>query len=539
MKKVLYKKQKGKTSNKGITLIALVITIIVLLILAGVSIAMLTGENGVLTKATEAKDQTGIAQEKEEITMAYASAKANKVDKVSEPVTASELQSELDKLNSEGTADDTSELTVTYPNGHIYTIDQSTGTITGPDIIEENTAENPEYWEKTTKTDSEWYSYADVSNGNQKVKANAPRLNGAMTPIKYVGSDKDSQTGSKWANAITQDGSMFVWIPRFAYRITSGYHTNQAGTIEVIFIDTNNKPLNGENETILTDPSQVTYSGESQNEYLVHPAFTNDVNNGGGFGNKTGFWIGKFEATGTKDAITVKAGENVLVSMTINEQYKAGKNATFGETQNLNSHMAKNSEWGATVYLAHSKYGTNGQKVERQDGGYIAGGSSSASTIYTTNKKVTTTHNAYGVYGMNGGAWERVANYVDYGDNMSSTSKNDGGYGEDDSLLGKDNAERATSTAYKTVYPADGTSPSNSYNNLAKNIKGDAIYETSNSNSNDTGSWFDAFTYFSYPDRPFFIRSGCPDFSYASTFCFDNLYSNAHSSYSFRVVLVP
>ena len=64
MKKVLCQKQKGRSSNKGITLIALVITIIVLLILAGVSIAMLTGENGVLTKATEAKDQTEIAQEK-------------------------------------------------------------------------------------------------------------------------------------------------------------------------------------------------------------------------------------------------------------------------------------------------------------------------------------------------------------------------------------------------------------------------------------------------------------------------------------------
>ena len=84
----------------GITLIALVITIIVLLILAGVSIAMLTGENGVLTKATEAKDQTEIAQEKEEISMAYAASKANKVDQVADPVTASELQGELDKLNS-------------------------------------------------------------------------------------------------------------------------------------------------------------------------------------------------------------------------------------------------------------------------------------------------------------------------------------------------------------------------------------------------------------------------------------------------------
>lgn len=42
-------------NEKGITLIALVITIIVLLILAGVTIATLTGNNGILTKANEAK----------------------------------------------------------------------------------------------------------------------------------------------------------------------------------------------------------------------------------------------------------------------------------------------------------------------------------------------------------------------------------------------------------------------------------------------------------------------------------------------------
>ena len=42
-------------NNKGITLIALVVTIIVLLILAGVSIAMLTGQNGILKKAGDAK----------------------------------------------------------------------------------------------------------------------------------------------------------------------------------------------------------------------------------------------------------------------------------------------------------------------------------------------------------------------------------------------------------------------------------------------------------------------------------------------------
>ena len=53
----------GFKSQKAITLIALVITIIVLLILAGVSIAMLTGENGILTQTQESKKRTTIGQQ--------------------------------------------------------------------------------------------------------------------------------------------------------------------------------------------------------------------------------------------------------------------------------------------------------------------------------------------------------------------------------------------------------------------------------------------------------------------------------------------
>ena len=56
-------RKKGRENNKGITLIALVITIIILLILAGASIAMITGDNGLITKANEAKQET----EKEEV----------------------------------------------------------------------------------------------------------------------------------------------------------------------------------------------------------------------------------------------------------------------------------------------------------------------------------------------------------------------------------------------------------------------------------------------------------------------------------------
>ena len=53
--------------ERGITLIALVITITVLLILAGVSIAMLTGDNGILTEASNAKIETVLGAIKEQI----------------------------------------------------------------------------------------------------------------------------------------------------------------------------------------------------------------------------------------------------------------------------------------------------------------------------------------------------------------------------------------------------------------------------------------------------------------------------------------
>ena len=64
-------KEKIIKTNKGITLIALVITIIVLLILAGVTIATLTGENGILTRATQAEEEQADATVKEAISLAW------------------------------------------------------------------------------------------------------------------------------------------------------------------------------------------------------------------------------------------------------------------------------------------------------------------------------------------------------------------------------------------------------------------------------------------------------------------------------------
>ena len=64
-------------NTKGITLIALVITIIVLLILAGVSIAMLTGENGILTRANDSKVATDDAEVIEKVNMELAAQLTN------------------------------------------------------------------------------------------------------------------------------------------------------------------------------------------------------------------------------------------------------------------------------------------------------------------------------------------------------------------------------------------------------------------------------------------------------------------------------
>ncbi len=63
--------------NQGITLIALVITIIVLLILAGISIAALSGDNSVINKAAQARQNTIEAQEKEQSILTQMSAAMN------------------------------------------------------------------------------------------------------------------------------------------------------------------------------------------------------------------------------------------------------------------------------------------------------------------------------------------------------------------------------------------------------------------------------------------------------------------------------
>ena len=105
-----------KEAQKGITLIALVITIIVLLILAGVSIAMLTGQNGILTQAQNAKTTTENKSAEEKVKLAIMGARAD-----DGTLTVGKLRTEL--ANYGGTVEgDTFPVTATV-DGKSFTVD--------------------------------------------------------------------------------------------------------------------------------------------------------------------------------------------------------------------------------------------------------------------------------------------------------------------------------------------------------------------------------------------------------------------------------
>ena len=93
-------KRKGNLKqSRGITIIALVVTIIILLILAGITIGTITGDNGIINKAQSAKEETEIANEKEVVEKATVQTMGN--NKFGN-VEKDGLQDELDKETGEG-----------------------------------------------------------------------------------------------------------------------------------------------------------------------------------------------------------------------------------------------------------------------------------------------------------------------------------------------------------------------------------------------------------------------------------------------------
>ena len=556
---------KINKSNNGITLVALVVTIIILLILATISIQSLTN-TGLFSKAKEARDKTAnaaenqakILNEYEDELNKYVSDNKNKTDwtgKVNKP-----------KLMTGMTA-----IKFNEPVGDEKAKEGSTV--------------------KTTDTDNNWYDY----------------------------------DAKKWANAQTQDGSMWVWIPRFAYKVNSS-----TKTFDVVFLkDTTNTYLDNGTE-----------KDAEKEGYIVHPAFKNESStgyeNGGWDKELTGIWVSKFEAgyasgnntatvkessvkytqasglaaateigsssdgwaaarnyldgeygvksgdtytfkNGTAPSIKYPTFQGLTYSMNYtnhNDAFNISKALTengniYGlSSSSTDSHMMKNSEWGAVAYLAQSKYGLNGTNIYINNVNLnnttksvyavtgCAGATEDANSVATTisainnrtasgvyvwiqksGTKASTTGTIYGIYDMSGGTWERTAGLVNNGNANLAT------YGQ--SLLNALN--NGKSSKYVTAYPFDSSVDKNGANidtastaNWKANTKiyGDGIRETSTAGTGKT-SWYTDYSYFPAVYSPFSTRGGdLWDGEGAGLFYFYRNGGNSDYNAGFRSVLV-
>ena len=302
--------------------------------------------------------------------------------------------------------------------------------------------------------------------------ANSPELLNNMIPIKYDGNnwvyadvkkewyDYDAK---EWANAVVlNDGVIkevgdtitedeitlwYVWIPRYTYTIFNGNNgsvdpleiqikfesgTNSSGTVKCV------DAVSGSGTSSETCTDSTNGSIVNGTSTYTHPAFT--------FGNQElkGFWVGKFEVSGSTSQITIKPNITSLRNQTVSSFFTAIQNMSTTYSLNGDSHMIKNMEWGAVAYLSHSKYGTctDGTCVEvgiNNNSNYITGcgataGSSASSTCNkydtTTGILASTTGNIYGVYDMIGGAWEYVmgnmanSSGIFYSSNAGFTTQN-------------------------------------------------------------------------------------------------------------------
>ena len=488
-KKMNKSKLKVIEKERGITLVALVITMVIIIILSTVTINVVFSDNGIIRQATETKDRaTNI------------------------------IENEGSNMNS-----------LLQEHANVLAEDSSIGK-----------------------------PYID------NVLPTAPELSDGMTPVKYVdgigwvktdASDADwyNYEEKKWANVVLGDStfvtngdkqvlnedlaySMLVWIPRYAYRITSQYHisTSSAGNIDIVFVDTTNTSKDGTQYS--SEYPEIINEGEMSN-YVVHPAF-----NFGGT-ELSGFWVGKFETSNTEgygDSIDtansleltaqIKANVTSWRSLTIGNMFTVCTDLNReGNPYGLNTnngvvdpHMMKNSEWGAVSYLSqNTTYGKGSEIWINNNSSFITGraGESVSQShndagagTYTydseNGQEASTTGNITGVYDMSGGAFECVAAYIN--NETSDLSINA------TSLL-------VANEKYKDVYNI-GNSDTNS-NNYALAIPengyyGDAIYEIS---SNGTGAtaWYGDYAGFPATRIPFFIRGGSYyDNTYGGVFYF-------------------
>lgn len=458
-------------NDRGITLLSLIVTIVVLIILTSITIIASIGDNGLITILQQG--QENIISEQEE-----RNTKLNQIDKEREKTG---IISPTGGGTNNSTRDDTG---VNAP-------------VLGEGMIP--VKNNGNNWIICSTDDIEWFDYSEQTDAENSGETS--RWANVMLSDGVYKAGENAKIGT-----IVKDselGSMFVWIPRYAYKITyyiddtktteSTSNTNY-GKIDVKFI-------NGK-DNIAWDKTECKYSNDTltKDDYIVHPAFTGNAELGGGFGELSGLWVGKFESS-RKDATITSEGKSTMIKVIPN--VTSWRNTSVGElstlarqyNEKLSSHMLKNSEWGAVAYLSYSKYGRNGNEIStNQCENYITGaGQGINNTTYsystfdfestysyntTQGKKASTTGNVYGIYDMVGGANEIVASYYNNSDKLVN--------GSSFANIGSNSNE------YSIAYL--GTDEQTNY------LKGDSTFEVKKWN-------FDSAD-FTNAEAPFFVHGG-------------------------------
>ena len=321
---------------KGITLVSVIITVILILILAGITISAIT-RNGLIEKAEEAKTTYEQSQAEAKLRLVIETIRTKEIAK-GNLLTLEAIYDEicLDKQTEieiiEVKTEETSFTSISKPttkiksirvqayNKYVFTIglnDEKEVLINY--IDEENESEetvqtsNSIMLSSTKNIDS---VYISDGTWSESEKVNTPKLVSGLIPIKF---NEDETSGYKeltsdkydtwydysnqhWANAITKNSNgevtgYWVWIPRFAYKIEDGNNTNTAGIIKIKFLQgTTNK--DEDNNSIST--TYPTVRNNTMQDYVVHPSFIDGsdkaYNNGEWNSEISGYWVAKFPA---------------------------------------------------------------------------------------------------------------------------------------------------------------------------------------------------------------------------------------------------
>ena len=329
-----------KEAQKGITLIALVITIIVLLILAGVSIAMLTGQKGILTQANNAKNETELASAKEKVELAVIGAISQTRDGT---LTVGKLRTEL--ANYGGTVEGDTFPVTAKVDGKSFTVDANGNVTVSGSSTEPNPPAPTENGTLGTVTGSETKNTTvKDSLGNQVV---------VPAGFKVVNKDANVTDGivvEDVSHSATA-GSQFVWIP------VGDVIKDSAGNKETITLgryDFDDKGNATAYSGSCTEDTATNHNSEYKNTIAKDiEDFKNKVTN-----TTHGYYIGRYESrtsterkskTDKLTQITVKPEEYVY-NYTTQLQAAELSRGMYSDS-NFESDLMNSYAWNTAVYF--------------------------------------------------------------------------------------------------------------------------------------------------------------------------------------------